>query len=91
MPSRSLLDAARVIAKARSADKEHKEEQQQRRMRTRGKQKRQVIAATPSYLKRRVEREQALPRVALTPHHVNEQLRATTPFVLGLEEGGVKY
>lgn len=62
-------------------------------MRTRGDQMRQAIAAAPAYLKGRVERDEPLPRVALTPQQQgnDEQLRATMAFVLGLAEGGVEY
>lgn len=61
-------------------------------------QQQNAIAAALEYLKGRVERDEPLPQVALTPQPQRQReegdggrLRATVAFVAGLEEGGVKY
>lgn len=85
---RALLDAAVAVPKARSD--------------ARGKgepatvQWQKAVAAAPTYLKARVEREQPLPRVELRPARKREEsriteARATVAFAVGFEDGGVKY
>ena len=54
-------------------------------------QKQKTTAAATSYLKRRVEQDQPLPRPELAQGQGDQQVRATVAFVLGSEEGGVEY
>lgn len=84
----ALLEAAHTIRKARLGDIHDDEQQQHRRMRTRGDNKRQAITAAPDYLKDRVERDEPLSQVNLMPQQADEQLHATVAFAVGLEGDG---
>jgi len=98
--ARALLDTAHEIRHIRLGndidrdDKGSEQQQQQqprpRRVRTRGETQRRAVAAAPAYLKERVEREAALPRVDSTPRQGRrrmggedeQRLRATAAFAL---------
>ena len=81
--ARALLAAAIAVPKAQqdAHDKGEPPVVQQQR----------AVAVAPRYLKGRVQEDEPLPRVDLTPHQGDERLRATVAFVLGLDEGGVEY
>ena len=82
--ARALLDAAHVIRKTKQDARDDGDSP--------AAQQQKAIAAAPVYLKARVQRDEALPRVELTAHQGDdERLRATVAFVVGREEGGVEY
>lgn len=89
--ARALLDAALVIPSAAQDAADEGEPP--------AAQRQKAIAAAPASLKGRVQRDEALPRVELTPpapqqqqqRDNEERVRATAAYVLGLEEGGVEY
>lgn len=47
-------------------------------------QQQKAVAAAPIYIQRRVQRDEALPRVELTPQQGDERVRATVAFEVGL-------